>query len=111
MKTLNLIAAILFTSIVVFAGDEKLPLATTTTTTISGTVIDKITGEVLAGVKIYLNESTQEVYTDFDGNFIFKDVKQGTHSIETNLISYETSTVEIDCNTEINNIKIVLDNK
>ena len=39
------------------------------TKAISGKVYDKVTHEVLAGVKVSLENSTQSVYTDLNGHF------------------------------------------
>jgi len=58
---------------------------------ISGQIVDENTGEALAGVKVTLVGTSQEVYTDFDGNFTFKGIGTEKHSIKTNLISYKTS--------------------
>ncbi len=111
MKTINLIAVIIFTSLTIFAANDKVPASPVANATIKGIVIDKITGEALAGVKIDLVNSNNAVYTDLDGNFEFTDVKTGTHNIKTNLISYKSSVIEINCNSKTNDIEISLDNK
>ena len=107
MKILSLIAAVLFSVTVSFAANEKAPAPKTTT--ISGQVVDHITGEALAGVKVKLDNQT--VYTDFDGNFEIANVVLGTHKISSSLISYNETTVEINCKEEADDVTIKLDNK
>ncbi len=107
MKALNLIAAILITSTIMFASNEKAPVATTTT--ISGQILDKATGEALAGVKIELEEIV--VYSDLDGNFEINNVVPGNHKISTTLISYNNTSIEVDCKNENKELKIKLDNE
>jgi hypothetical protein len=60
---------------------------------VSGKVIDKISGEEIAGAKITIG--TQEVYTDLEGNFstwIGFTKTQAT----INFISYTESTIVLD---------------
>ena len=56
--------------------------------TITGKVFDKLTGETLTGACVYIQELDLAVYTDFDGNFAVKNVKPGSYTIKTKLISY-----------------------
>ena len=82
------------------------------TTKLSGKVLDKITGESLAGVKITINNSEESVYTDFDGNFEISGVRPGTTEIIASFISYketkETITISLEktntCDVKIENI-------
>ena len=110
MKTTLLLTVLIF-AVTLFAANEKVPVVAATTTTITGHVVDKITGEALAGVKISLNESEIIVYSDLDGNFEINNVKVGNNSIKTRLISYDPSIIDVSCTTDANNIKIKLDNK
>ncbi len=109
MKITTLILAVLISSITLFAANEKAPAVATTT--ITGQVVDKITGEALAGVKISLNESENIVYSDLDGNFEINNVKVGNNSIKTDLISYGSSSIKVECTTTTKDIEIELDNK
>jgi len=76
--------AILFVSFLVFtvsfanATNHEAGAAESAvmTTTISGKVLDKITGEALAEVKVEIG-SKNAVYTDFDGNFEINNVRPG----------------------------------
>ena len=56
---------------------------------ISGVVVDKITGEPLAGVEVKMIGSNEKVFTDFDGNFQFTNLPQGAYAIKIDYISYE----------------------
>ncbi len=109
MKRTTLILAVLISIITLFAVTEKVPVLTTTT--ITGQVIDKVTGEALAGVKISLNKSETVVYSDLDGNFEISNVNVGNNNIRTNLISYSTSNIDVSCTKNLNQIEIELDNK
>jgi hypothetical protein len=77
-----------------------------TTTTISGQVFDKATGEALAGVKIILDENVTEVYTDFDGNFTISEIASGSHEIKAELISYKSEQKSIEVSPTLNTIKV-----
>jgi len=90
---------------------EFICIPVLTTTTITGQVIDKVTGEALAGVKISLNKSETVVYSDLDGNFEISNVNVGNNNIRTNLISYSTSNIDVSCTKNLNQIEIELDNK
>ncbi len=107
MKTINLIVAVLFISTVLLAANEKVPAVATTS--ISGVVIDKETGESLAGVKIELEDKV--VYSDLDGNFEINNIVPGNYKINTSLISYNSESVEVDCKLKNKDLEIALDNK
>ncbi len=63
-----------------------------TKTTIKGTIIDKCTGECLAGVKVCLDGTNIITYSDFDGNFEFNQInKDKEYSITSTLISYRSN--------------------
>lgn len=81
-----------------------------TTTSIKGVILDKITGEALVGVKVVIIELDEEVYSDLDGNFEFKNIIKDNYVIESDLISYEKQNLKINTNTT-QDIKIVMANK
>lgn len=66
------------------------------TTSISGKVLDKITGEALAGVKVSIEGTEQSVYTDFDGNFELGGVKEGQLELKAQFISYKQKVETVD---------------
>lgn len=106
MKLFGLIIALIL-SVSVIAnndkdGNEKTSTsAITVSTTIKGQIIDKTTGDALTGVTVKLNDG-REVYTDFDGNFIFNNCNSGKYQISTSLISYENIVID---NISVNNNK------
>lgn len=62
-------------------------------TVVSGLVIDKNSGELLAGVLVKIEELDKEVYTDFEGKFEFKNLKVGEYTVSCTLITYENLTI------------------
>ncbi len=79
-----------------------------TNTSISGVVIDKITGEPLAGVEVQLLDSNEKVFTDFDGQFQFNKVEKGAHAIKINYISYELVVENVNTEKENTTLNIKL---
>jgi len=79
------------------------------TTVVSGSVIDQETNETLVGVKIELEGTNQVVYTDFDGNYTFVNVKPGTYNLTATYVSYETKSLkDISVNPSNNEMIISL---
>ncbi|HOT15048.1 MAG TPA: carboxypeptidase-like regulatory domain-containing protein [Bacteroidales bacterium] len=75
---------------------------------ISGVVVDKITGEPLAGVEVKMIGSNEKVFTDFDGNFQFTNIPQGAYAIKIDYISYENVVENVYATKEENPIKVKL---
>ena len=116
-KALIFTVLVLFASINIFASNDKtdkksenkLNNSTAAVTMLSGTIIDQITGEALAGVKVVIEQTNQVVYTDLDGNFVFQAVKPGQYNIDVNYISYETVSIKnVNVETPANSVKIGL---
>lgn len=63
---------------------------------LSGKVVDLTTGESLAGVKVVLEGTQHETFTDFDGNFSFRNLSVSEAKISASLISYEKTSLTID---------------
>lgn len=115
MKKIALLITALSIVAISFAGNtnenKKNKKETTKTAStvnqsvITGQIMDELTGEALAGVKVTLVGTTQEVYTDFDGNFTFTSVEAGKNLIKTDYISYKAS---VHNNVNANEIKISL---
>lgn len=60
---------------------------------LEGKVTDKGTGEGLAGAKITVVETGAVVYSDFDGNFTIKGLKEGVnYTFEISSLGYEDTT-------------------
>lgn len=98
-------------SIIVILGSVSFAVNITPvlTTNVSGTVVDKNTGEALAGVKVVLDEINETAYTNFEGNFEFKNVKIGSYTINAELISYKDKSVKVDLDKS-NDLKIEVEN-
>jgi len=98
-------------SVIVILGSVSFAVNNTPvlTTNVSGTVIDKNTGEALAGVKVVLDELHETAYTNFEGNFEFKNVKKGEYTINAELISYKNKSVKVDIDKS-NDLKIEVEN-
>jgi len=99
--------AILFMSLVVLsttllAGNDETGTAKNAvmTTSLSGKVLDKVTGEALAGVKVSVQGSEKSVYTDFEGNFEINGIVPGNVELCTTYISYKSNVekVNVDLN-------------
>ncbi len=76
------------------------------TIALKGVVADDKSGEALVGVEIKLEGTDLKTYTDFDGNFSFKNVKPGEYKLVANYISYEKETLDVTANK--NELKIKL---
>ena len=115
MKKVALLIAALSIVAISFAGntneskkDKKETTKTSATvkqSVISGQIIDELTGEALAGVKVSLVGTSQEVYTDFDGNFSIQSEGSDNKVIKTDFISYKAS---VHNNVNANKINISL---
>lgn len=71
---------------------------------VTGKVVDFISGEALTGVEISIEGTDQKVYSDFDGNFKFDNLDKGEYNMVASFISYENSLIE---NLDTNQNKIV----
>ncbi|RKD92177.1 carboxypeptidase-like regulatory domain-containing protein [Mangrovibacterium diazotrophicum] len=98
MKNLFLTVLMVFAISVAMAGEKKDKEAVesnaSATTVLSGSVIDQLTNEALVGVKVELEGTNKVVYTDFDGNYSFEDVKPGTYNLTASYVSYEKKSME-----------------
>jgi hypothetical protein len=117
-KLTTLIALIIFSSSMILAtnsNEEKESTKNSTnavmTTSVSGKVFDKITGEALVGVKVMVDGTEKAAYTDFDGNFEINHIRPGNHKITASYISYKEMKENIDVNIEkSNNFKLAIEN-
>lgn len=99
-KTLILIVAMIIGLNFSYAGNENEPAKAAPTSSITGTIVDKLSGEILAGVSVKLEETDQVVFTDFDGNFSFENLSTGDYNLEVSLISYQTSELIVKHDTK-----------
>jgi hypothetical protein len=79
MKTLYTLLILLFVPLLGFGQ----------TGTITGKVTDKQTGEALPFCNVFINNTTIATTTDFDGNYILKDLPEGEFEIGFSFIGYQ----------------------
>ena len=58
--------------------------------TISGKVIDKITGEALPSVNVVIKGTYYGAASDFDGKFTIINIGPGSYTVEATLLGYKT---------------------
>ena len=89
MKKLLLVAFVAFSS-----------LAMVSQTTVTGTVKDAATGDLLPGVNIKISGKSVGTNTDFDGNFVLNTTETPPFTLELSMIGYQTKEVEITSNNQ-----------
>jgi hypothetical protein len=57
---------------------------------ISGTVVEDMTGEPVAGAIVHINELDKDYYTDFEGNFKIDNLIPGNYSITVSFVSFKS---------------------
>jgi hypothetical protein len=75
---------------------------------LTGSIADENSGESLVGVEVKLEGTDLKTYTDFDGNFSFKNVKPGEYKLVTNYISYQKKTEVLTLTPKQNELSIKL---
>ncbi|MEN8117921.1 MAG: carboxypeptidase-like regulatory domain-containing protein [Bacteroidota bacterium] len=111
MKNLILVILMVFSVTAVNAKEKDAKVSDTensATMVLTGSVADKHSGESLVGVEVKLEGTDLITYTDFDGNFLFDNVKPGEYKLVTNYISYEKESKILKANPQENEIKIKL---
>ncbi len=99
---LSLLFGISFTSSATIDETKKEEKsANAVTCSLQGKIMDELTGEALAGVKVKVCGTDLVTYTDFEGNFTYENLAPGKYNLETSFISYEQTTLKnIDLNPE-----------
>lgn len=69
-------------------------------TTVSGTVKDAKTGDLLPGANIKISRKSVGTSTDFDGNFSLKVTDKPPFTLEISMIGYHTEKVEVTKNNQ-----------
>lgn len=108
MKKLTFFAVVMLMSLTfTFATGPKETAKDVPTVSLSGQVLDIVTGEALAGVKVKMEDTNEFSYTDLDGKFSFEGLIPGKYQISTNLISYKTADMQIEVeNTQKVEVKL-----
>ncbi len=114
-QTINFILAIIFlTNVVVFSANaDGKGKNKNQNVRVKGQVIDKNSGETLAGVQIKINGLNYTVTTDLDGNFSIPELQPGEYTLELTYISYKNETVSImvGSDKEIVDLKVKLESR
>jgi hypothetical protein len=96
-KSITLLAAALLISLTGFSNNYKeTSKESGLTFSVSGKILDISTGEALAGVKVFVEETETHAYSDFDGNFEINGLYPGQYTLTTTFISYESAMVNLD---------------
>ncbi|MEO8761166.1 MAG: carboxypeptidase-like regulatory domain-containing protein [Bacteroidia bacterium] len=61
---------------------------------VSGKVMDKQSGETLAGVKLQVKGTTTFCYTDMDGNFTLQVNAVSITEVQVDFVGYEQTTLK-----------------
>lgn len=85
------------------AGNAENANESAVTVSISGQVLDRLTGEALAGVKVKVDETSSFSYTDFDGNFKINGLLPASYTVSVSMISYEETTLAVKAGSNENN--------
>lgn len=111
MKKILLLAAMFLLAVTLHAKDNETKTKDSdanATMVVAGSIVDQNSGESLVGVEVKIEGTDMKTYTDFDGNFAFKNVKPGEYKLVTNYISYQQKTRELSVSANENNIEIKL---
>lgn len=76
--------------------------------TLTGTVSDKNSGEVLPAAHVKLTDLNQTTTTDEKGHFEFKKLKSGTYNLSISYVGYKTKNQRVDVQKD-QNISILLE--
>jgi hypothetical protein len=75
---------------------------------LSGNIIDEVSGEALVGVEVKVDGSDQKTYTDFDGHFVIDNVKSGECKLVASYTSYNKNEKTFQIDSKSNLVKIEL---
>lgn len=85
-----------FWSISLFAGNDSKGTSpeSASSSSISLSVKDKLTGESLTGVLITISETGTKTYTDLEGNCSIQNIPAGKYKILASYVSYKETILE-----------------
>ena len=75
---------------------------------LSGNIIDEVSGEALVGVEVKVEGSDLKTYTDFDGHFVFDNLKSGECKLIASYTSYNKNEKIFRIKSKSNLVKIGL---
>jgi iron complex outermembrane receptor protein len=68
---------------------------------ISGIVTDKGSGKTMPGANVVIDETFLSTSTDADGNYVFKKLKSGKHSVKVSFVGYKSVIRKVDLKTDL----------
>jgi CarboxypepD_reg-like domain len=111
----NLIAALLLFSSGLFAQTPGDSLHSTgpspnnpSANSLSGNVTDSATGKPLAGVSVFLNNTSHGAVTRADGSFLLKDIPKGSYQVVFSAIGYATAITDINGSRLPSALRVIL---
>ncbi|MDR1652090.1 MAG: TonB-dependent receptor [Prevotellaceae bacterium] len=81
------LAAIIFCAAIIYAKAQ--------TGNIAGAVLDKTTGETIAGATVLMENTGKALISDLDGRFAFNGVPAGQYKLKISFISYQTADIDV----------------
>jgi len=75
---------------------------------VSGNVIDEVSGEALVGVEVKVEGTDVKTYTDFDGHFVIDNLKAGQCKLVASYTSYNKIEKTFSIKSKKNQVKIEL---
>jgi len=75
---------------------------------VQGQVIDKSTGETLAGVVVKIDGTNIQATTDLDGNFVINNLNPGEYKLYASYISYKDDVVTINVAEKSSKVVVAL---
>ncbi len=103
------IVALVATSAFAKKSDSKAEAkAESAILSLSGNVIDEVSGEALVGVEVKVDGSDIKTYTDFDGHFVIENMKAGECKLVASYTSYNKNEKTLQVNSKTNQVKIEL---
>ena len=78
------------------------------TGTVSGIVVDKATGQPIAGAILSLGEDYLWTSADAEGRFVFTRVQPGKYMLEASCLGYVSASTEVDAGKDPSDIRIAL---
>jgi len=79
-----------------------------TVLSLSGNIIDEVSGEALVGVEVKVEGTDVKTYTDFDGHFVIDNLKSGECKLTASYTSYNKKEKTFQIKTKSNLVKIEL---
>ncbi len=111
MKKIIFSVFIACASLVVFAektGSKSETRTDAAICTLSGNIIDEVSGEALVGVEVKIEGSDAKTYTDFDGHFVINNLRSGECKLVASYTSYNKVEKNFKVEMNSNPVKIEL---